>query len=188
MGQAQDQLGYYYEPWAFPTTFVYSADHNIFHASMALAEGNVQTQITNGQKVGFATTPSAADPRGIDFTRLTKPGIQAWAYPPPLGDRDIDELEATVGVYRARARQGDAGLPAPLPDAVIDFGDGSPPLRRGSLPSGSSCCIELGHVYPHAGNYRLVARLAGTSERWTSIVHVRGPGDITNTPEYPIGF
>jgi len=188
MGQAQDQLGYYYEPFAFPTTFVYSADHNIFHASMALAEGNVQTQITNGQKVGFATTPSAADPRGIDFTRLTKPGIQAWAYPTPLGNSDIDELEATIGVYRARARSGDAGLPAPLPDALIDFGDGSRPLRRGTAPGGSSCCIELGHIYPQPGNYRLTATLRGTSETWTSIVSVRAPGDITNTPRYPIGF
>lgn len=188
-GQAQDQLGYYYEPFAFPTTFVYSADHNIFHASQALAEANAQVQVANATKLGFAVTPSAIDPTGNDFTRLAHQGIQVWAYPPPLraglgsGPGDTE----TVSVYRAPARCSAApgalcsSDPGP---AIVDFGDGSPKLTVSSRPGRFDCCIDTTHTFPHPGDYDVRATLA-SGETWLSTVHVRSPWLVTNTAHYP---
>jgi hypothetical protein len=182
-GQAQDQLGYYYEPWAFPTTFVYSADHNIFHASMALAEANAQVQVPNGKNLGFAVSPSADDPTGNDFTRVTKPGVQAWGYPQPLGTAPPDGERIWIGVYRGDARSNQVGLGGSAPNPRVDFGDGSP-KRTLALASGA-CCTEVEHTYPHAGDWKVTATLPGTSESWTTTVHVLDPFTVWNNVTYP---
>ncbi len=193
-GQAQDQLGYYYEPFAFPTTFVYSADHNIFHASMFLAEANTQAQIPNGTKLGFAVTPSASDPTGNDFTRIQHPGVQVFAYPRPQGAAAAGGLSVPIGVYRAPARCQSAN-PLPTPacsasadpgPATVDFGDGSPLARAASPPGGPfACCIDLRHTFPHPGAYDVRATLP-TGESWTSTVHVQTPFLLYNQAHYPV--
>jgi hypothetical protein len=184
-GQAQDQLGYYYEPWAFPTTFVYSADHNIFHASMALAAANEQVEIPNGRALGFGVTPSASDPTGNDFTRVTKPGVQAWGYPQPLGTARPKGERVWIGVYRAGARSTQVGVGSGAPDPRVDFGDGSQPVTLSSPPGASSCCIEVEHTFPHAGDWKVTAALPGTGESWTTTVHVLDPYTVWNSARYP---
>lgn len=193
-GQAQDQLGYYYEPFAFPTTFVYSADHNIFHASMALAEANAQAQIPNGTALGFRVTPSAIDPTGNDFSRIQQPGVQVFAYPQPLGATGAGGLNVPIGVYRAPARCQSANpLPTPACSAVadpgpttVDFGDGSPTVRAASPPGGPfACCIDLSHTFPRPGAYDVRATLP-TGESWTSTVHVQTSLLLYNQAHYPV--
>ncbi len=184
-GQAQDQLGYYYEPWAFPTTFVYSADHNIFHASMALAAANEQVEIPNGRALGFTVSPSASDPTGNDFTRVTKPGVQAWGYPQPLGTARPPGERVWIGVYRGSARSTQIGAGGEAPDPVIDFGDGSPRVTVSSPAGASKCCIELQHTYPSAGDWKVTAALPGTGESWTTTVHVLDPYTVWNSVRYP---
>jgi len=192
-GQAQDQLGYYYEPFAFPTTFVYSADHNIFHASMALAEANAQSQFPNGTALGFRVSPSASDPTGNDFSRIAHPGVQVFAYPQPQGAPAPGGLTLPIGVYRAPARCQSAN---PLPTAVcsspgepgpatVDF-NGSPPVQAASPPHGPfACCIDLSHTFPHPGTYDVRATLP-SGETWTSTVHVQTPFLVYNQAHYPV--
>jgi hypothetical protein len=184
-GQAQDQLGYYYEPFAFPTTFVYSADHNIFHASMALAEANAQVQIANGRKLGFSVTPSAIDPTGNDFTRVFHPGVQTWAYPQAEGSPAPTGETVWIGVYRAPARC--SALPTCSTDpgpATVSFGDGSPTTIVRTAAGGSPYTSEFEHTFPRAGDYRITATLP-SGETWTSTAHVTSPWIVTNTPHYP---
>lgn len=193
-GQAQDQLGYYYEPFAFPSTFVYSADHNIFHASMALAEANAQAQVPNGTSLGFAVTPSASDPTGIDFSRIQHPGVQVFAYPEAQGAGAPGDLNVPIGVYRAPARCQSAN---PLPTAVcsspgepgpatVDFGDGSPSVQAASPPRGPfACCLDLRHTFPRPGAYDVRATLP-SGESWTSTVHVQTPSLLYNQAHYPV--
>ncbi|GAC1526190.1 MAG: hypothetical protein NVS2B6_13620 [Thermoleophilaceae bacterium] len=186
-GQAQDQLGYYYEPWAFPTTFIYSADHNIFHASMALAEANAQVQVPNGTQLGFAVTPSAIDPTGNDFSRVAHPGVQVWGYPQAAEAGQVGGATIWIGVYRAPARcSGAPGLCSPDPgDATVDFGDGSPPATAGSSSGGGfDPAVDIEHTFPHPGDYEVKATLR-SGETWTSTVHVKSATVVTNTAHYP---
>jgi hypothetical protein len=162
---------------------VYSADHNIFHASMALAEANAQVQVPNGKNLGFAVSPSADDPTGNDFTRVTKPGVQAWGYPQPLGTAPPSGERIWIGVYRGDARSNQVGLGGSAPNPRVDFGDGSP-KRTLALASGA-CCTEVEHTYPHAGDWKVTATLPGTSESWTTTVHVLDPFTVWNNVTYP---
>jgi hypothetical protein len=191
-GQAQDQLGYYYEPWAFPTTFMYSADHNIFHASMALAEANAHAQLANGSALGFSVTPTLLDPTGNDFTRLTMPGIQVWAYPSPDGSTPPRDPTVQVSVYRAPARctqdasqafcsTGNSGDAGPV---TVDFGDGSPPVTASTPKGGPTCCLDLRHTFPRPGDYEVTAKLEG-GQSWTTTVHLTSPLLVSNSAHYP---
>ncbi len=56
VGMAQDQLGYYYPPEAYPFTFTNPSDHHIYNSSLLLGEINVNAHALNAASLGFTPT------------------------------------------------------------------------------------------------------------------------------------
>jgi hypothetical protein len=172
-GQAQDQLGYYYEPWALPFTFVYSVNHYLFNVGPTLAEENVQAHAANAALLGFETVPTPADPVGVDLTRTREAGVQVVPFPNPLGVEDPspegDPVTVPVGVFTEDARLGDEEDG----EVHLDFGDGTPTETR---------VDRWGtHTFPEPGTYDLQATMPSADASWSITVHVEGPHDVHAT-------
>jgi hypothetical protein len=188
-GNAQDQMGYYYEPWAFPHTVVSSADHHIFWVSPVFAQANIQLQTVNAKLLGFEVNPDTPTPRNNDLGRLQRPGIQFIVYPnapdgPPAGLG----LTYWVGIYRAPSRLG-ADDPGP---ATIDYGDGSEPEVIADPPapfiSNLAQTRNYGtsyrtHTFPAPGTYVVHATMG--AESWDMTVRVTDPFTLSQTAHYP---
>jgi hypothetical protein len=174
-GQAQDQLGYYYAPWAFPTTFVYSADHHLFNVSQSLADQSIEAHGRNSRALGLGYAPQIADPTGNDLCRLAEAGVQVIVYPNALGTPapDGDGITLPVGVYTEDARAGteQAGTP------VLDFDDGSAPVRWNGLYGT--------HTFPGPGTYDVTARLPDADESWTLTVEIEDAHHVTASAAAP---
>jgi hypothetical protein len=190
VGNAQDQLGYYYEAWAYPGTFYYSADHYLYNVGPTLAQQNIQAQLVNGQSLGFAVNPAVSSLTGAaenDYTRyFTQAGVQVWAY--PHGQRDVLARGTTsftlpIGVYFNAARGADSGFPGaevPTGAPVVTF-DGKP-VHVTSRKT-QFAFVKVGCL----GDHVLTATLPGTKQSWRAVVHVHAADDVTNTVTYPAG-
>ncbi|MCU1593180.1 MAG: hypothetical protein JWO12_572 [Frankiales bacterium] len=186
VGNAQDQLGYYFEEWAHPQTLYYSADHYLYNLGPTLAQQNIQAQVLNGHALGFAVDETAASltaAAGNDHLRyLKKAGIQVWAYPQGLRD-PLKGWQIPLGIYWNHARGSEYGVPgAEVPSGrpVVTF-DGRPVVVNGDDTQFATVVVRC------AGDYRLHASLPGTTATWDAVVHVRSGQDVTNTVTYPSG-
>ncbi|GAC1444985.1 MAG: hypothetical protein NVSMB55_23400 [Mycobacteriales bacterium] len=190
VGNAQDQLGYYYEVWAYPGTFYYSADHYLYNVGPTLAQQNIQAELLNGRALGFAVNPAVSSLTGAaenDYTRyFRQAGIQVWAYPQGRHDvlpRTASSFGLPIGVYWNEARGSENGLPGgevPTGPPVVTF-DGRRVAVTGAKTQFASVPVTC------LGDHVLTATLPGTSQSWRAVVHVHAPDDVTNTASYPSG-
>ncbi|MGI8610222.1 MAG: hypothetical protein ACR2MY_13540 [Candidatus Dormibacteria bacterium] len=106
VANAQDQLGYYFEPYAFLPSVYYSADHYIFNIGVTLSTQNIQADYENatgltpsgaqvpvsptGGSLGFTGQPPLSqdtDALSNDYLRyFLKGGVQVMAFPPGAGE------------------------------------------------------------------------------------------------------
>lgn len=186
VGNAQDQLGYYYEAWAYPGTLYYSADHYIYNVGFTLAQQNIQGDTLVAHDLGFAVTPTTPLPVDNDYLRyFLKAGVQAWAYPRGPHDLPVDPGTITVpiGVYFNIARGHESGLPTGETNT-------GPPLVKldGVTLHTTADKNQITYVtVPCPGDYTLTASLPGTTATWKAIVHVKSATEMTNTTFYPSG-
>ena len=185
IGNAQDQLGYYYEEWAYPQTFYYSADHYLYNVGPTLAQQNIQAEVLNGQALGFPPGESVASltaAAGNDHLRyFRQAGIQVWGYPQALRD-PLRGLTIPLGVYWNDARGSGAGFPgAEVGVRPVVTVNGVPVAVTADKTQFASVTL------PCPGDYRLHASLPGTSATWDAVMHVRSGRDVTNTVSYPSG-
>ncbi|MCU1591624.1 MAG: hypothetical protein JWP11_2880 [Frankiales bacterium] len=185
VGNAQDQLGYYFEEWAYPQTLYYSADHYLYNVGPTLAQQNIQAEVLNGTALGFAVTESAEPvtaAAGNDNLRYPlKAGIQVWGYPQGLHDV-VGGLTIPLGVYWNSARGSESGFPG----AEV----GTHPVVTVDGRVVPTTAEKTQFVYVNvgcAGDHRLHASLPGTTATWDAVVHVRSGGFVTNTTSYPTG-
>jgi len=172
-GQAQDQLGYFYAPWAFPATAIYSVNHHYLNVSQTLADQTVDGHVLNSRRLGFEGRPQLLDPRAADYSRLFDPGVQVTVFPNVRTvSRDTDGVTVPVGVYTAGARAGteNAGTP------VVDFGDGTTETWDGGT-------YGL-HTFPDPGTYEVTARIP-EGESWTACVTVEDEHHVHAEAAYP---
>jgi hypothetical protein len=202
VGNAQDQLGYYYEPWAYPGTQYYSADHFLYNVGPTLGQQNIQGAAVAAALTGFAVTPTVSSytaAAGNDYTRyFLKAGVQTWAY--PRGDNELpwtgEGVPVTLGVYSNRARGNDE-LPGDTPL-------GSQPIPNEQAPTAPVVTVDgqrvtLDRPYEQGryagyvtlglapGDHLVEARLPGTDATWSACTHVARNGSVTNTIRYPEG-
>ncbi len=185
---AQDQLGYYFEPWALPGTVYYSADHYLFNVGPTFAQQQINGTMLAARDAGFATAPTVSsleDAAANDYLRyFSKAGVQTWVYPRGANDVPVAAgtkgIPVTIGTYFASARGGEIGFPgaeAATGDPQIAV-DGKPVPYAGSFTP---------YTFPCAGDYTITATLPGTSASWKSVAHVRDARHVTNTAFYPSG-
>jgi len=200
VGNAQDQLGYFFEAWAYPGTFYYSADHYLYNVGLTLAEQNIQAETQLGAQLGYTVATSTAgltDATQADMTRyFLYAGTQGWAYPRGIGEvyppDSGSQITVPIGLYSNSARSNESGLQlgeqaTGPPTAVVQYADGSrhPVSTR---VSGTSDHIQYGvFTFPCAGAYRVLTTFPGTQARWESIAHVYSATHVTNTAFYPTG-
>ncbi|GAC1445448.1 MAG: hypothetical protein NVS3B26_23900 [Mycobacteriales bacterium] len=185
IGNAQDQLGYYYEEWAYPQSFYYSADHYLYNVGPTLAQQNIQAEVLNGRALGFAvaeTAESLTAATGNDQLRYPlKAGIQVWGYPHGLHDI-VTGLTIPIGVYWNSARGSQAGVPgAEVGTRPMVTLDGR--LLATTTEKTQFVDVNVGCV----GDHHLHAWLPGTSATWDAVVHVQSGTVVTNTVSYPSG-
>lgn len=186
VANAQDQLGYYFEEWAYPQSLYYSADHYLYNVGPTLAQQNIQAEVVNGRALGFAVTESVEPvtaAAGNDHTRYPlKAGIQAWAY--PQGSHDpLRGLTIPLGIYWNDARGSEAGVPGAeraQGKPIVAF-DGRPVAVTAEKTQFAAVTVRC------PGDYLLKAVLPGTGQSWQAVVHVRSGGEVTNTVTYPSG-
>ena len=186
VGNAQDQLGYYYEEWAFPQTLYYSADHYLYNVGPTLAQQNIQAEVVNGLALGFGvneTVASITAVAGNDHLRYPfKAGIQVWGYPQGLRD-PLHGLTIALGVYWNDARGNEYGVPG------AELHTGNPVVtvngRRVAVTGDKTQFVTV--TLRCAGDYAVHASLPGTTATWDTVVHVRSGQDVTNTVTYPSG-
>ncbi|MCU1588249.1 MAG: hypothetical protein JWN31_1742 [Frankiales bacterium] len=186
VGNAQDQLGYYYEEWAFPQTLYYSADHYLYNVGPTLAQQNIQAEVVNGEQLGFGlgeSVESITAVAGNDNLRYPlKAGIQVWAYPQALRD-PLRGLTIPLGVYWNDARGNEYGVPG----AELHTGKPIVTVNGRPVPLTGEKTQFAAVTLPCAGDYRVHAALPGTSATWDVVIHVRSGTDVTNTVRYPSG-
>lgn len=193
VGNAQDQLGYYYDPFAQVPTLYYSADHYTFNVGPTLGEQNIQAATALGALLGFGVTPTVADPTGNDYTRFVlQGGVQTFVYPQgpndgivqPTGGSTI-RLALELRASDARGNDYDAGLPTgPLGDRA----SGAPTVTVDGQPASVDPSLAITtYDFPGPGDYTVRASLPGTPQTWTACAHVRSATDVTNTALYPPG-
>ena len=193
VGNAQDQLGYYYEEWAYPETFYYSADHYLYNVGPTLAQQNILAATLDAQSLGFAVAPtttsmtSAAD---NDYTRIAlKAGIQVWGFPQGMHDvlafsSSDHGITIPLGVFTNHARGSEVGVPG----AEVDTG--APVVTVDGLPLNGLTTSRVQFVpvtFQCPGTYLVAATLPGTTASWSTYVHVYSSGIVTNTAVYPSG-
>ena len=199
-GNAQDQMGYYYEYWAYPGTFYYSADHYLFNVGATLAEQNIQSNFVNGALLGFGVTPGTAgltNAASNDYLRyFLKGGVQVTAYPRGAGDLPTAGLGITIpiGIYFNHARgseqscaPGIGQLCSPgAPGAEVNTGPAMVKLDGHEInytvtDSGGSYALV---TFPCPGDYTLEATLPGTSAGWKTVAHVYSADTVTDSVYY----
>lgn len=173
-GQAQDQLGYYYAPWAFPAAVAHSVNHDIFHVSLALADETIGAHAANSTALGLGTATRPADPTGRDPTRVFEPGIQVVIFPNAATETvpESDGVSLPVAVFPRDAREGDENAGTP----VVDFGDGTVEAWDGQYGR---------HVFPGPGEYEVTAELPDHDVAWSMRVTVEDARTVTATADYP---
>ena len=185
---AQDQLGYYFEAWALPGTFYYSADHYLFNVGPTFAQQQINGTMLAARDAGFATAPTVSsleDAAANDYLRyFTTAGVQTWAYPRGRGDIPVAAsgkgIPVFLGTYFASAR----GSESSFPGAEKATGDPVLAVDGKQIPYAGSFTP---YTFPCAGDYTITASLPGTSATWKSVAHVRDAKHVTNTAYYPAG-
>jgi hypothetical protein len=192
VGNAQDQLGYYYEEWAYPGTFYYSADHYLYNVGPTLAQQNIVAATLGAQSLGFAVAPTATSMTSAadnDYTRIAlKAGVQVWGFPQGMQDvlatSTADGITIPIGVFTNHARGSEVGVPG----AEVDTA--APVVTVDGVPVDGVTTSRVQFVpvtFPCPGTYLVAATLPGTSASWSTYVHVYGSGVVTNTAVYPDG-
>lgn len=174
-GQAQDQLGYFYAPWAFPAAVAYSVNHDIFHVSLALADATITGHAANSTELGLGTATRPADPTGRDPTRIFDPGVQVIVFPNAATESvpESDGISLPVAVFANDAREGGAQAGTP----VVDFGDGT--VVEWDDTYGR-------HVFPGPGEYTVTATLPEHDIEWSMTISIDDAWSVTATAEYPV--
>jgi hypothetical protein len=173
-GQAQDQLGYFYAPWAFPAAVAFSVNHHIFNVSLALADAAITGHEANSLDLGLGAATRPADPTGRDPTRVFEPGIQVIVFPNAATESvpESNGISLPVAVFATDAREG--GTQAGTP--VVDFGDGTVVEWEGTYGR---------HTFPGPGTYDVTARLLAHDLEWSMTVTIEDTRSVTASADYP---
>lgn len=195
LGMAQDQLGYVYPLYAFPSA-LYSADEQIFNPSLTLGDQVVTAGERIAQRLGFrASLTTTAELTATDnrYQQATRPGVQFLPFP-RTGD-----LSATTGTFTtelegissaprfsaASACHPPLGLPgAPVCPPVATptmgaytwtFGDGTSATSPAGTPQAKPW---FAHSYHAPGRYLVTAEAndsQGASARMSLALDVYPP-------------
>jgi hypothetical protein len=203
VGNAQDQLGYYFEPYAFVPSVYYSADHYIFNIGFTLSTQNIEADYLNGQALGFSgqlATSQCTDALNNDYLRyFLKGGVQVMAFPRGVGELTPPGSGITIpiGIQFNHAR-GSEQQCAPqvgilcspgVPTAEVNTGpavvriDGHTVNYTVTGNGGSYALV----TFPCPGDYTMTATLPGTQAHWKDVIHVYSASMVTNTTYYEEG-
>jgi hypothetical protein len=202
-GNAQDQLGYYFEPYAFVPSIYYSADHYIFNIGFTLSTQNIEADYLNGQALGFAgqlATSQYTDALNNDYLRyFLKGGVQVMAFPRGAGELAPPGPGITIpiGIQFNHARGSESQclpqigiLCSPgVPGAEINTGPAVVTIDGHNVPytvtgNGGSYALV---TFPCPGDYTMSATLPGTQAHWKDVIHVYSATQVTNTTYYEEG-
>ncbi|MHB2024937.1 MAG: PKD domain-containing protein, partial [Mycobacteriales bacterium] len=193
IGMAQDQLGYVYPMYSFPSA-LYSADEQIFNPSLTLGDQVVTAGEQVARRLGFRaslTTTAEATALNNDYLQATRPGVQFLPFP-RTGD-----LSPTTGTFTTLLEGissnprfspatvchpplGLPGLPtcpSAIPQPAMgpyswNFGDGT----TGTSPPGTPQADPwFAHTYSAPGRYLVTARASdgqGASAEMSLALHV----------------
>jgi hypothetical protein len=202
-GNAQDQLGYYFEPYAFVPSVYYSADHYIFNIGFTLSTQNIEADYLNGQALGFSgqlATDQYTDALNNDYLRyFLKGGVQVMAFPRGVGElpQTVPGITIPIGIQFNHAR-GSESQCAPqigilcspgVPGAEVNTGpavvtiDGHQVAYTVTGNGGSYAMV----TFPCPGDYTMSATLPGTQAHWKDVIHVYSVTRVTNTTYYEEG-
>ncbi|MCA1840741.1 MAG: hypothetical protein LC723_10495 [Actinobacteria bacterium] len=174
IGMAQDQLGYYYPPETYPFTFTNPSDHQIYNASLALADANVDAHAANALSLGFTPNPNHETNQFDNPQAVAHPGLQ-W-YPTKR-----EGVAPTVGIdaYTSEAALGDAVSGATLGTGPkFDSCPRSISWSWGQTTTGGGCGQVLSHGFGAPGSYIVTA--STTDPRTGEII--RHTGSVTIDP------
>ncbi|GAC1331472.1 MAG: hypothetical protein NVSMB17_09540 [Candidatus Dormibacteria bacterium] len=202
-GNAQDQLGYYFEPYALAPSVYYSADHYIFNIGVTLSTQNIQAHYLNGQALGFSgqlATDQYTDALNNDYLRyFLKGAVQVMAF--PRGAAEAPQpgpgITIPIGIHFNHARGSEnqcvpqvgllcsPGVPTaevPTGPALVKI-DGHPVSYTVTDNGGSYAFV----TFPCPGDYTMTATLPGTQAHWKDVIHVYRADMVTNTAYYEEG-
>ncbi|MFN2464744.1 MAG: hypothetical protein ABR598_00585 [Candidatus Dormibacteria bacterium] len=202
-GNAQDQLGYYFEPYAFVPSVYYSADHYIFNIGVTLSTQNIQAAYLNGQALGISgqlATNQYTDALNNDYLRyFLKGGVQTMGLPRGAADLPPPGPGITIPIYitfnHARGSESQCApqigiLCTPgVPTSEVNTGpavvtiDGHQLAYTPTDNGGSYAMV----TFPCPGDYTLAATLPGTQAHWKDVIHVYSATQVTNTSYYEEG-
>ncbi|HVA59809.1 MAG TPA: PKD domain-containing protein [Mycobacteriales bacterium] len=151
IGMGQDQLGYNYPAYAYPST-QWSADEQLFNPSLTLGDQVVTAGEQDAQALGFQvdyTSNAEVTALDNDYTRILRPGVQLIPFP-QSGDLDSSgNFTTTLQGFATAARFG----PSPTTMGAISwtFGDGT------TGTSGHASNDYFTHTYHRPGVYWVTA-------------------------------
>ena len=203
VGNAQDQLGYYFEPYALGPSVYYSADHYIFNIGVTLSTQNIEANFLNGQALGFSgqlATSQYSDAASNDYLRyFLKGGVQVMAFPQGAAEQlpKGPGITLPIGIHFNHARGSEQQclpqvgiLCSPgVPTAEINTGPAMVQVDGHTVPytvtgNGGSYALV---TFPCPGDYTMTATLPGTQAHWKDIIHVYSALNVTNTAYYEEG-
>jgi hypothetical protein len=216
VGNAQDQLGYYFEPYAFVPSVYYSADHYIFNIGFTLATQSIEAEYENatgitpggavaatGPSLGFTgqlATSQYTDALNNDYLRyFLKGGVQVMAFARGAGEiaPTGPGITIPIGIQFNHARGSEQQC---LPQIGILC---SPGVPHSEVNTGPAVVRIDGHdvpytetgnggsyalvTFPCPGDYTMTATLPGTQAHWKDVIHVYSATQVTNTTYYEEG-
>ena len=163
VGMAQDQLGYYYEPEAYPASQLNPSDFILFNVSPTLADENVDAAALLAGRLGFEGTPQHPMLDDRDPEAFFHAGTQFWPSVVESADPAREFLVSGKPSYAPGAAERTAS------PVTVDFGDGSPPVTVTDREE------RITHVFPGPGVYAVSSRVTdegGTERAYRSEVIV----------------
>jgi hypothetical protein len=158
LSKGQDDFGYFYPAFAYPFTFAYNSDHQIYNVAPQAGDQIVQEQTANVGALGFQAHFDPARPLPNRYEQGVRPGLQALASP-ATGDVGRSGQFSTVlqAIYSPANFGG-----APLAGKVHwSFGDGTS-AGTGAVDFGGRTEARFVHRFRRGSH---VVRLTATDTR-----------------------
>lgn len=181
VGMAQDQLGYYYPPEAYPFTFTNPTDHHIYNASLLLGDINVNAHALNALQLGLQPFPNHTS---IMFDRplsILEVGMQFF---PTIRESVSNTFEFTAYTSEAAYTDIDEGVTLDTLDVIPGECPKTVTWSWGDSTTGGGCGQVVTHTFPSApGNYDVTVSTidprTGEAISWTFPVFIDDPLSAT---------
>ena len=176
VGMAQDQLGYYYPPEAYPFTFINASDHQIYNASLLIGEVNVHAHAVNALALGLNPTPNHETIQWDDPQSILESGVQ-WF--PNRREGAAPTVELTAYTSEAGYTTIDSGLTLDNLDIIPSECPTSVSWSFGGSASSGGCGQIVSHTFAGPGEYEVTASVVdprtGNTITWTATLIVDEP-------------